>query len=211
MVESEKPLKAKDQIKADEQLARELAAEEEEAVRLEKEEALRQEQATIDLINSWDNTQAMVEANQLLAEMIQAKEQEELFEEQKASLLKLKGTNHLLKPNKENYILVKANHGNVRPEEEFERVLWGDLKVMFEPDTTSEVWKYLQGFKVTGWKLYDSCGVHYMRFKNLHIYMLVEKRYPLTPITIKNMLDNMLQADKWNEMVYQLLKLMVKQ
>ncbi|GJU30288.1 hypothetical protein Tco_1173877 [Tanacetum coccineum] len=30
--------------------------------------------------------------------------------------------------------LVKAKHGNTRPGEEYERVLWGDLKVMFEPD-----------------------------------------------------------------------------
>ncbi|GKA89578.1 hypothetical protein Tco_0811390 [Tanacetum coccineum] len=30
--------------------------------------------------------------------------------------------------------LVKAKHGNTRPEEAYERVLWGDMKVMFEPD-----------------------------------------------------------------------------
>ncbi|GKE10499.1 hypothetical protein Tco_1414050 [Tanacetum coccineum] len=35
--------------------------------------------------------------------------------------------------------LVKAKHGNTRPEEDYERVLWGDLKVMFEPDIKSEV------------------------------------------------------------------------
>ncbi|GJT66272.1 hypothetical protein Tco_1017752 [Tanacetum coccineum] len=35
--------------------------------------------------------------------------------------------------------LVKAKHGNTRPEEAYERVLWGDLKVMFEPDIESEV------------------------------------------------------------------------
>ncbi|GJU57369.1 hypothetical protein Tco_1235135 [Tanacetum coccineum] len=35
--------------------------------------------------------------------------------------------------------LVKAKHGNTRPEEVYERVLWGDLKVMFEPDVESEV------------------------------------------------------------------------
>ncbi|GJW40346.1 hypothetical protein Tco_0066191 [Tanacetum coccineum] len=49
------------------------------------------------------------------------------------------------------------------------------------------------------------------RFRNLHIFMLVEKRYPLTPITISNMLNKKLQADRWNEMCYQLLKLMTKQ
>ncbi|GJV40569.1 hypothetical protein Tco_1419009 [Tanacetum coccineum] len=107
--------------------------------------------------------------------------------------------------------MVKAKHENTRPEDDYERVFWGDLKVMFEPDIKSEVWRSLQGYKVTVWKLFDSCGVHFVRFKDLHIFMLVEKRYPLTPITITNMLNKKLQADHWNEMCYQLLKLMTKQ
>ncbi|GJV15467.1 hypothetical protein Tco_1360790 [Tanacetum coccineum] len=107
--------------------------------------------------------------------------------------------------------LIRADGSSKRPEEDYERVLWGDLKVMFEPDIKSEVWRNLQGYKVTIWKLFDNCGVHFVRFKNLHIFMLVEKRYPLTPITITNMLNKKLQADHWNEMCYQLLKLMTKQ
>ncbi|GJU03068.1 hypothetical protein Tco_1113406 [Tanacetum coccineum] len=107
--------------------------------------------------------------------------------------------------------LVKAKHGLTRPDESYERVLWGDLKVMFEPDVESEVWRNLQGHKVTVWKLFSSSGVHFVRFQNLHIFMLVEKRYPLTPATITEMLNKKLQADHWNEMCYQLLKLMTKQ
>ncbi|GJU42764.1 hypothetical protein Tco_1195721 [Tanacetum coccineum] len=107
--------------------------------------------------------------------------------------------------------LVKAKHENTRLEDDYERVLWGDLKVMFKPDIKSEVWRSLQGYKVTVWKLFDNCGVHFVRFRNLHVFMLVEKRYPLTPITILNMLNKKLQADHWNEMCYQLLKLMTKQ
>nr|GEX41962.1 hypothetical protein [Tanacetum cinerariifolium] len=38
-----------------------------------------------------------------------------------------------------------------------------------------------------------------------------EKRYPLTPATITDMLNMKLQADHWNEMCYQLLKLMQRQ
>ncbi|GJR70493.1 hypothetical protein Tco_0016558 [Tanacetum coccineum] len=45
--------------------------------------------------------------------------------------------------------LVKAKHENTRPEDNYERVLWGDLKVMFKPDIKSEVWRNLQGYKVT--------------------------------------------------------------
>ncbi|GJU18264.1 hypothetical protein Tco_1146230 [Tanacetum coccineum] len=104
--------------------------------------------------------------------------------------------------------LVITKQGDTRHEDEHERVLWGDLKVMFEPDIKSDVWRNLQGYKVTVWKLFDSCGVHFVRFGNAHIFMLVEKRYPLTPITITNMLNKKLQADYWNEMCYQLLKLM---
>ncbi|GJV80661.1 putative ribonuclease H-like domain-containing protein [Tanacetum coccineum] len=37
--------------------------------------------------------------------------------------------------------LVKTKHGDIRPEDEHERVLWGDLKVMFEPDIKSDVWR----------------------------------------------------------------------
>ncbi|GJQ96979.1 hypothetical protein Tco_0008118 [Tanacetum coccineum] len=106
--------------------------------------------------------------------------------------------------------IVKAKHGDTRPENEFERVLYGDLKVMFEPDIKSDVWRMLQGYRVTTWKLIDSSGVHFIRFDNLHIFMLVERRYPLTPITITNMLNKKLQTDHQNEMCYQLLKLMFR-
>ncbi|GJT96746.1 hypothetical protein Tco_1092264 [Tanacetum coccineum] len=67
-----------------------------------------------------------------------------------------------------------AKYGNTRPDNEFERVLWGDLKVMFEPDKRSDVWRILLGYRVTIWKLIDSSGVHFVRFDNLHIFMLVE-------------------------------------
>ncbi|GKD92984.1 hypothetical protein Tco_1372821, partial [Tanacetum coccineum] len=40
--------------------------------------------------------------------------------------------------------LVKAKHRNTRLEEAYEKVLWGDLKVMFEPDLESEVWRNVQ-------------------------------------------------------------------
>nr|GEZ71381.1 hypothetical protein [Tanacetum cinerariifolium] len=45
--------------------------------------------------------------------------------------------------------LVQDNYRNTRPEEAYERVLWGDLKVMFKPDIESEVWRNLQGYDVT--------------------------------------------------------------
>ncbi|GJY70588.1 hypothetical protein Tco_0474291 [Tanacetum coccineum] len=59
--------------------------------------------------------------------------------------------------------LVKIKHGDLRPKDEHERVLWGDLKVMFEPDIRSDVWRNLQGYRVTIWKLIDSSRVHFVR------------------------------------------------
>ncbi|GKA76004.1 hypothetical protein Tco_0782382 [Tanacetum coccineum] len=107
--------------------------------------------------------------------------------------------------------IVKARYSYTRPEEGYKRVLWGDLKIMFEHHVEDLVWRYIQGNKVTVWKLFDSCGVHFVRFSNLHVFMLVEKRYPFTKATTTEMLNKKLQADHWNEMCYQLLKIMNKQ
>ncbi|GJV14131.1 hypothetical protein Tco_1359454 [Tanacetum coccineum] len=60
--------------------------------------------------------------------------------------------------------LVKAKHRSTRPEEGYERVLWGDLKTMFEHHVEDTFWRNLQGNKVLIWKLFDSCGVHFVRF-----------------------------------------------
>nr|GFB22861.1 hypothetical protein [Tanacetum cinerariifolium] len=37
--------------------------------------------------------------------------------------------------------LVKDKYGNIKPEKGYERVLWGDLKAMFEPDIESGIQK----------------------------------------------------------------------
>nr|GEW46249.1 hypothetical protein [Tanacetum cinerariifolium] len=97
------------------------------------------------------------------------------------------------------YIIVRADGStkrDTRPEEGYERVLWGDLKVMFEPDVESEVWRQLQGHDVIVWKLFSSSVVHFVRFKNMNIFLLVDKVYPLTPATITKMLERKLQANQ---------------
>ncbi|GKF90337.1 hypothetical protein Tco_0264300, partial [Tanacetum coccineum] len=44
--------------------------------------------------------------------------------------------------------LVKAKHGSTRLEEGYERVLWGDLRTMFEHPIEDPVWRNLLGNKV---------------------------------------------------------------
>ncbi|GJR47369.1 hypothetical protein Tco_1315472 [Tanacetum coccineum] len=45
--------------------------------------------------------------------------------------------------------LIRADGSSKRPKEAYKKVLWGDLKVMFELDVESEIWRNLQGYKVT--------------------------------------------------------------
>ncbi|GJW93373.1 hypothetical protein Tco_0173045 [Tanacetum coccineum] len=89
ITEPEKPLKKKDQIMYDQEVALNLQAQLQ--AELEEEERLarqKEEEANIALIESWDNTQAMMDADRLLAERLQAREQEELTDEEKASLVR---------------------------------------------------------------------------------------------------------------------------
>ncbi|GJW28653.1 hypothetical protein Tco_0045528 [Tanacetum coccineum] len=59
--------------------------------------------------------------------------------------------------------LVKAKHMYTRPEEGYERVLWGDLRTMFEHHVEDALWRNLRENKVLVWKLFDSCRVHFVR------------------------------------------------
>ncbi|GJY99482.1 hypothetical protein Tco_0516912 [Tanacetum coccineum] len=79
------------------------------------------------------------------------------------------------------YKLVKARYGSTRPVESMDYLLWNDMKIMFEPHVEDE------------------------------IYMLVEKKYPLTPPTLSMMLEKKLQIDYESGMAYQMCKLIIKQ
>ncbi|GKA77034.1 hypothetical protein Tco_0783495 [Tanacetum coccineum] len=109
------------------------------------------------------------------------------------------------------YKLVKAKYESTRPVEDLDLLLWGDLKTMFEPHVEDKVWRNQQEYKVLNWKLYDSCGVHSLMMQHVQIYMLVEKKYPLAPLTLSMMLEKKLMIDYESEMAYQLLKFIIKQ
>ncbi|GJY96420.1 hypothetical protein Tco_0513330 [Tanacetum coccineum] len=63
------------------------------------------------------------------------------------------------------YKLVKAKYKSTRPVEDLDLLLWGDFKTMFEPHVEDK------------------------------IYMLVEKKYPLAPLTLSMMLEKKLIID----------------
>ncbi|GKA03974.1 hypothetical protein Tco_0676755 [Tanacetum coccineum] len=87
MVEPERPLKKKDQVALDEEMARNLDAQMQ-AELIEEERLARQkeEEANIALIESWDNTQAMMDADFELAQRLQAEEHGEITIEERSRL-----------------------------------------------------------------------------------------------------------------------------
>ncbi|GJU87201.1 hypothetical protein Tco_1294747 [Tanacetum coccineum] len=87
MQEPERPLKRKDQVTLDEQMAKDVQAQlDAEIIEEERLERQKQEEANIAMIESWENTQAMMEADRLLAERLQTREREELTGEEKGKL-----------------------------------------------------------------------------------------------------------------------------
>ncbi|GJY40134.1 hypothetical protein Tco_0427404 [Tanacetum coccineum] len=85
MVEPEVPLKKKDQVALDEEMARNLKAQlQAELIEEERLARKKEEEANISLI--WDNTQAMMEADFELAQRLQAEEQGEITIEERSRL-----------------------------------------------------------------------------------------------------------------------------
>ncbi|GJU39419.1 hypothetical protein Tco_1192376 [Tanacetum coccineum] len=68
--------------------------------------------------------------------------------------------------------------------------------------------KNMEGYKLKDLKLKEFNSIQEMLDK---IYMLVEKKYPLTPSTLSMMLEKKLIIDYESEMAYQLLKFIMKQ
>ncbi|GJX54376.1 hypothetical protein Tco_0282745 [Tanacetum coccineum] len=85
MVEPEKPLKKKDQIALDEELALRLHAEEQaELERMQEERVAQKEASRAAIFKERDSIQAMIEADEQLAARLQAEEQEQFSIEEKS-------------------------------------------------------------------------------------------------------------------------------
>ncbi|GJV88043.1 retrovirus-related pol polyprotein from transposon TNT 1-94 [Tanacetum coccineum] len=102
------------------------------------------------------------------------------------------------------YRLVMQKYGTNRPEDEYERVFWGDLKTMFDPPlSTDSVWNLPYQQKMLRWVYYNTCRVHCLTLESVDIYMLTERRYPIPADVCQAMLDKKLQGDKKDEACYQ--------
>ncbi|GKA10819.1 hypothetical protein Tco_0690252, partial [Tanacetum coccineum] len=81
-----KPMKKKDQISFDEEVALKLQAKFDEEERLAREKAKKEKEANIALIEEWDDIQAKIDVDYQLAERLQAQEQEELIDDIQAKI-----------------------------------------------------------------------------------------------------------------------------
>ncbi|GJV03350.1 hypothetical protein Tco_1336919 [Tanacetum coccineum] len=110
------------------------------------------------------------------------------------------------------YRIVMNRYGVDGPEDELEKVFWKYLKNMFEePLSTDPIWSLLGQQRIISWRYYDSCRVHCLNLESMDIYMLIERKYPLSAEICKTMLNKKLQGGKPDEDCYKMLKMMEKQ
>ncbi|GKC02824.1 hypothetical protein Tco_0994434 [Tanacetum coccineum] len=109
------------------------------------------------------------------------------------------------------YRIVMRKHGMNEPEDEFEKVLWEYLKNMFEePLSTDSIWSLPGQQRIICWRYYDACRVHCLNLESVDVYMLIERKYPLSAEVCKAMLDKKLQGGKPDEDCNKHLKIMEK-
>ncbi|GJS55822.1 ribonuclease H-like domain-containing protein [Tanacetum coccineum] len=95
--------------------------------------------------------------------------------------------------------------------EGFERVLWGDLIVLFNLDDKDEFWSSQLDWIIVSWKLHSSSGIHTLvTDTGLVIHMLVEKKYPLRKEVLKQMLKLKLESEEESTMALELIKFVKK-
>ncbi|GJW86299.1 hypothetical protein Tco_0161639 [Tanacetum coccineum] len=110
------------------------------------------------------------------------------------------------------YRLVMQKYGTNRPEDAYDRVLWSDLKTMFDPPLIEDaIWSLPLQQKMVSWRYYDKCEVHCLTLEACTIYMLADRKYPLSKEACQVMLKMKLLDGKMNEVCYKLLKMIEKQ
>ncbi|GKA22385.1 hypothetical protein Tco_0708347 [Tanacetum coccineum] len=102
--------------------------------------------------------------------------------------------------------LVEERYATSRPEG-YDLMLWGDLKIIFQPDEEDEVRRHQHEYNLISWRLFDLCGIHILLMDNgIAIHMMIENKYPLTQEMLLKMLSKKLEVDHENERAFELLR-----
>ncbi|GJY51246.1 hypothetical protein Tco_0442093, partial [Tanacetum coccineum] len=79
------------------------------------------------------------------------------------------------------YRIVMSRYGMDGPEDKIEKGFWKCLRTMFEePLSTDSIWSELGQQKIISWRYYDTCRVHCLNLESMDVYMLSERKYPLS-------------------------------
>ncbi|GJV69667.1 hypothetical protein Tco_1485176 [Tanacetum coccineum] len=74
-----------------------------------------------------------------------------------------------------------VDYGLDGPEDKLEKGFWKCLRIMFEePLSTDSIWSELGQQKIISWRYYDTCRVHCLNLESMEVYMLSERKYPLS-------------------------------
>ncbi|GJR29076.1 hypothetical protein Tco_1105308 [Tanacetum coccineum] len=81
-----------------------------------------------------------------------------------------------------------------------------------EGNEQSDFWSGQQDWKIVTWRLYESCGVCILEFKDgIVIHMLVERRYPLSKDLLQRMLDLGLEVERESFVALDLIRFIKQQ
>nr|GEU34870.1 hypothetical protein [Tanacetum cinerariifolium] len=88
-----------------------------------------------------------------------------------------------------------------------EKELWVELKRLYEPDVENQMWTQTQALMhdPVEWRVYDTCGVHYVISRDQEISMFVENDYPLRKRLAIVMISNKLQVENYSQMANDLI------
>ncbi|GKC80196.1 hypothetical protein Tco_1130970, partial [Tanacetum coccineum] len=79
------------------------------------------------------------------------------------------------------YRIVMNRYGMDGPEDKPENGFWKCLRIMFEePLSTDSIWSEIGQQKIISWRYYDTCRVHCLNLESMDVYMLSERKYPLS-------------------------------
>nr|GEV80954.1 hypothetical protein [Tanacetum cinerariifolium] len=111
------------------------------------------------------------------------------------------------------WAIVKDRFKKEKQVDDIDNILFRTFKTMFEHHVEETIWKYQQGLaNVKNWKLFKSCRVYCITMQSIIYYLLVEKVYPLTRNTPRQLWSDVrLQVDYDVEMAYDLLRFIKKQ
>ncbi|GJY28086.1 hypothetical protein Tco_0403853 [Tanacetum coccineum] len=97
-----------------------------------------------------------------------------------------------------NYLVVYRVNGHFKA---FNYLIEGDLKIMMQSSTEEnnqgDFRNNQQEWEIVRWRLYEACGVCILELKDgTVIYMLVERRYPLSKELLQQMIDLGLEVEE---------------